>query len=213
MWGIVSAGEIVPYVNPDVFGEARQTAAGLSAAQLHLVAREAGFPGWLRSIDYYDLQRIGKSGAQALRMPFPSPFTQAFRAEAGFPDGVQTRPGGWSLGLSDGASGERYDTGVTLISAQRVQGRRGEHADLRLPLDIVVPGHYYRESLSRPDRIRLEVGDRQLPTPSYFGEEEAQGLLMVAARFLRILSRRDEVRELTDRPATGGLLRRLTRGS
>lgn len=179
-------GELALAFNNGAYEEARSVAEELSASQLHAAAREAGLQKWLRSANPYAMSNVADNVAQALRMPYPSPFVQSLREKEGYTEGVQTRNNGWTLDISSSLDrSEPYDTGVVLVASQK----SADKSLLRVPLDVVIPTYSFTESLARPDRIQLKVGDRQLPSPNYFREEVAQGFLLMAARFVDIVAK------------------------
>jgi hypothetical protein len=85
---MIRTGELVPLENPNSFEEAREAAASLSVSQLDEAARQAGLVSWLHTAGKYPLAVIADSAGQALRMPFPSPFSQELRTTEGYRDGV-----------------------------------------------------------------------------------------------------------------------------
>lgn len=166
---------------------AREAASELSVGQMHLAAEQAGFNEWLAMANSYALNNLGAETSEALRMPFPSPFTQAWRAEAGYTGGVATDDkSAWSLGIGDDIPTEEFDTGVRLVCVKNTPDK----TSLRFPLDIVVPIYAYRQTITgeRPDKIVVHIGDRQLPSYSSFSAEQAQRLLIVGARFMNLLA-------------------------
>lgn len=180
--------------------EAREAAAAIDIGRVHLAARAAGLNEWLSSANRYTMTSIDSAVTTALRMPFPSPAIQALRAEAGFPEGVRTNgaSGKWSLAVGkEFADGNHLDTGVRLVCAKRPPGSKDY--SLRVPLDITVPRGNLETARTRPDRISVWIGEGELPHHHVFQTEDAQGLLIVAQKFVDIL-RSGQAAELTTPP-------------
>ncbi len=171
-------------INEEGRRQAREFAAGLSLSRLHLAAREAGITTWLKEADRYTLKRLGAEANQALQLEFASPFTEATRQAMGYSGSVDTRHTGWSLGIGDGETGERYDTGVTLVSYHKT----ADGKTIQLPLDVAIPSHNYPVALTRPDRVKLRIGERQLASPGFFDGDSAQQFLLMGGRFLDLIS-------------------------
>lgn len=206
------SNELVLAGGGDEWRQAQEAATGMSIGQMHLAARAAGLTDWLFLVPDYKMSAIGSKTSEALRMPFPSPATQAWRVEAGFGSGVKTADdSSWSLCINDSVGGAGgHDTGVQLVVCKQNPNTR-EHK-LRFPLDIIVPDYSLLEAQVRPDRVSVVVGDRQLPSGESLFNEPAQRLLIVISNFLRILGN-GEAAELQPPPQSRSRLRRaLGRG-
>ena len=185
---MIYSREMIPLTGPDEYEKARVALAGLTASQIYRAAHESGLREWIRDGgNRHTLSTLAGNGAQALRMPAPSPLTHALRTELGYPKGVSTKHVGWTLGLSgEGPSEGSLNTGVALVGHYQPFDHSEER--LHLPLDITVPYYSIAKARDRPDRIKVEVGDAQLPSSSFFREESAQELLLIAGNFLGILA-------------------------
>jgi hypothetical protein len=67
------------------------------------------------------------------------------------------------------------------------------------------------EAQSRPDRVTIQIGNRQLPRSGFFTGETAQGLLLLANRFLNLIVSGEAEKLQAELPKRG--LRRLAPGS
>lgn len=188
------------------YSAAREAAASLNSEQTRLAAVQAGFAEWIRGADYYPFSRIEEGVEDALAMPIPSPFMERWRAAAGFVLGTTTTGRSrWTLGVAEDLTDTagQYDTGVRLVICQRPAGSR-EHT-LRLPLDITLPTSTLQRIQSRPDRVSVRIGERQIPDEVSFRTADAQRLLLVAHNFLRILGS-GEATTLTPPPRRSPIL-------
>ncbi len=179
--------EVVVAVTSESYDGARTAAAAVGFEDLHLVAREAGLDDWVSRTNRQTIQAIGGDVTSALRMPFPSPTTAAFRESAGFSEGVSTEAGTnrWSLAIASSFDPDQpHDIGVQLVNIKPKPGDRGD--SLRIPLDIAVLN--FDTIYTRPDRLQVQVGERQLPGHHVFAGEDAQRLVVVAHRFVQLLS-------------------------
>lgn len=205
---------IVARGNPG-YEQALSEAATLTAAQARLVALSAGFREWLSAVNRFTLSRIGEQATESLGMPFPSPVTQAVRDRAGFAGGVATKKSSrWSLAVAEELSAtEPYDIGVRLVCIK--SSGFDEAKRISLPLDLTITSYTYRAVHERPDKITVEVGERQLPKSSYFDAEEAQQLLVVAAKFIEIVGSGHAAELAASSQALSNRrgIRRLIRGS
>ncbi|HEY4964196.1 MAG TPA: hypothetical protein VIH90_05865 [Candidatus Saccharimonadales bacterium] len=206
----MASHELVPVMGTDEHRAAQEASTVLSGGQVHLAAQEAGFVDWLRSVDQYTLKGLGSNTSMALRMPFPSPTTQTWLAEAGYSSGVETEEANsWSLAVAEEHDrAEGFDTGVRLVVCKKVVGTK--EFGIRFPLDVALSTYAYKSALDRPDRVDVTIGDRQLPTPRRFSNEEGQRLLIVASRFLNLLSS-GQAAELTPSPNASRMRRILGR--
>ncbi len=163
-------------------------AAKLTDFQTDRVAEIAGFSQWLNLINPYKIRPIGREVSEVLRMPYPSETTQLFRAKAGFPDGILTEEDShWSMAIAeDWTRNKSFDLGVRLVCCKQVEGYKDYN--IRFPLDIVADYFYYAMNPQRPDRIIVNVGERQLPYGNQFSSEEAQLLIGVGKRFIEIIA-------------------------
>jgi len=183
----MASGEIIIAQQNVQFKDASSAADGLDFAHTHAAALQAGFGKWIESVNRYDLEGMGRAVSDALSMPYPSLTTQALRAEAGFPTGVNTPAKSlWSLAISSELSDEPYDLGVQLVTIKTAPGKA---QPLRVPLDLTITPHTYKDAQTRPDRIIVRVGERQIPTAKYFHEGDAQRLILVAVNFISLLAR------------------------
>jgi hypothetical protein len=179
--------EVVLAEGQEQYRAAKEAAAAISLAQLNLAARAAGFYEWLISANRWNLKHTQDDVAEALSMPYPSPVTQALRAELGFPSGVVTvGDSEWSLSVGDKDPAQPYDTGVRLVAVRRPSD--SNEYTLSVPLDIAIPSYNLRETINRPDRVKVQIGERQLPGYHGFTGSDAQRLLFVTSRFLTLLS-------------------------
>ena len=178
---------IVPRDNFN-YEEVLDKAAKLTDFQTDRVAERAGFNQWLNLVNPFEIRMIDRKVSEVLRMPYPSETTQLFRVKAGFPDGVQTEENShWSMAIAEDWSRNKYsDLGVRLVCCKQVQGDK--NYSIRFPLDLVVDYFYYSMNPQRPDRIMVNVGDRQLPYGSNFSSEVAQHLIGVGKRFIEIIA-------------------------
>jgi hypothetical protein len=192
--------ELLPQGDAQSYERAAQAAAVLPEAQLDLAAREAGLPAWMRGVGRYSMERIATSVQEVLCMPAPSPVTQEYRQQLGLPKSVGGRVVGWSLALERSPHTSEVDTGVRLVVVHTIPGadKRG-----RFPLDVTVPRHSLAIIRTRPDKLYVHIGERQLPDPKLFAYGDAQRLLLVARRFVGLLASGEGAELVPTRPGMG----------
>jgi hypothetical protein len=179
--------EVALATTSESYDRANSAATAIDFDDLRAVAGQAGLDEWLANVDASTIQALGSDVTTALRMPFPSPTAAALRSAAGYNDGVSTEAGTnrWSMCVAPSFDPDQpHDIGVQLVNQKHAPGSRTY--SLHVPLDIAVLNIETVES--RPDRVMLQIGERQLPGRHIIYGEDAQRLLLVAHRFLHLLS-------------------------
>lgn len=179
--------EVVIASTEQTYSDAKTAAANIGFNDLRIVARLAGLDGWVSREDTTTgLTTVGRDVTDALNMPFPSPNTREIRESAGYPEGISTDPSAntWSLAVAPSLDPDQpYDIGVQLVNIKPDSHVGG--CDFHLPLDITVANPSIVGS--RPDRLIMQIGERQLPGTNFFIRESAQRLVMVASKFMWLL--------------------------